>query len=128
MNEEIQEIVRALASRKPLSQEDRPFPIDAAEEVKSKLVQLEKQFSAQNKFTVGQFVTWKPGLKNKLKPRLNEPAIVVKLLDAPLYDQDQDSGSPYFMEPLDMVIGVLEEERHTLLLFHVDRRRFMPFD
>ena len=103
-----------------------PFPVENIDSLKSKLSNLSKLFSKEYEFSKGQFIKWKPSLKNKHKPRINEPAIVISLLDTPVYDKDKDSGSPYFLEPLDMVIGILEEDHDTFMLFYVDRRRFMP--
>ncbi len=116
--------------KKIISTEQRgnePFPIEKVEKLKSKLTHLFSTLEEEHDFSIGQFVTWKPGLKNKFKPRINEPAIVVKILDKPVFDKDQDSGSPYFMEPLNMVVGILDEEHDVFMLFHVDKRRFMSF-
>ena len=52
----------------------------------------------------------------------------MKLLEPPEFDTDRDSGSPYFREPLDMVVGVIEEREGSLLCFYVDKRRFKPFE
>ncbi len=81
-----------------------------------------------HEFKEGQFIEWKQGLKNRIRPYLREPAVVIKLLKSPEFDTEKDSGTPYFKEPLDMIIGVLEENQENLLFFHVDKRRFKPFE
>jgi len=78
------------------------------------------------KFEPGEFVTWKQCLQNKNKPTTNHPAIVVQMLEQPLYDSSDDSASPYYREPLDMIVGVLSGD-NNLMLFHVDSRRFRKY-
>jgi hypothetical protein len=74
-------------------------------------------------FEHGQVVTWKPGLKNKKYPKEGQPAVVIKQLPAPIIQGERDSGSPYFQEPLDLVLGVLDDDG-DLMVFHYDKRRF----
>lgn len=57
----------------------------------------------------------------------NEPAIVIKVIEEPIFDTERNAGSPYFREPLTMIIGALDENDNELLFFHVDKRRFQPF-
>lgn len=96
--------------------------------IKEKLANTYSVLCETYSFEVGQFVEWKEGLKNKARPRSGEPAIVIELYDKPIFDSDKDSGTPYFREPLDMVIGIIEEKPEALLFFHVDRRRFKPLE
>lgn len=77
-------------------------------------------------FRPGQLVKWKEGLKNKKRPRYGEPAIVVEVLEEPVFDEKEGGGSPYFREPLDIVLGVILEG--DFVLFHYDKRRFEPFE
>ena len=78
------------------------------------------------RLTKGMLVQWKPGLKNRKRPRPNEPGIVIEILENPVYDKENGSGSPYFNEPLDLVVGVIDED-DDLSIFHYDKRRFMPY-
>jgi len=107
-------------------QNKEPFLKENVDSFSTKLLELMQSFDDNNVFIKGQLVTWKLGLKNKQKPRIGEPAIVVKVLENPIFDTEQNSGSPYFKEPLDMIIGVFEEEHEAFILFHVDKRRFKP--
>ncbi|HLP88673.1 MAG TPA: hypothetical protein VK184_08810 [Nostocaceae cyanobacterium] len=77
-------------------------------------------------FQVGQLVKWKENLKNRKLPRKNQPAIVVAILDEPIISNVQESGSPYFRETLDIVLGILLED-YVFLTFYYDSRRFEAY-
>ena len=78
-------------------------------------------------FTKGQFVKWKPGLKNRKFPDYGEPAIVTAVLPSPTFDPSEvTAGSPYFQEPLTFVLGTYRDDE--FLEFRLDSRRFEPFD
>jgi hypothetical protein len=51
---------------------------------------------------------------------------VWQVLPQALIDEEKGTGSPYFHEPLDIVLGVLGENGE-FILFHHDSRRFEPF-
>jgi len=71
-------------------------------------------------------VEWKPGLQNKKKPRYGEPGIVVEVLGVPIHGETDESGSAYFREPLDLIVGFIEESG-DFVVFHYDQRRFKPY-
>ncbi|VTZ28585.1 conserved hypothetical protein [Methylocella tundrae] len=49
------------------------------------------------------------------------------VLPIPVFDPCENGApSPYFQEPLTLIIGTYRED--DLLEFHVDGRRFEPFD
>src|ERR1017187_4719351 len=77
-------------------------------------------------FKPNQLVRWKQGLKNKALPEYNQPAIVWEILSKPRFDNAKAHGaeSPYFYEPLDIVLGVMDEDEFVLL--HYDSRRLGP--
>jgi hypothetical protein len=78
-------------------------------------------------FSKGQLVQWKKGLKNKRTPAYGEPVIVVETLAQPVFDTETKSaGSPYFLEPLTLVAGELDNDG-DFLCFHYDGRRFEPY-
>lgn len=79
-------------------------------------------FLQAHDFQTGQIVKWKKGLKNKKLPEENQPAIVLEVLDKPLY-LEGDSGSPYFREPLALVLAILDDEG-DFMTFYYDKRRF----
>ena len=87
-------------------------------------------FQTPHRFVPGDLVTWKPGLKNRRRPSYGRPAVVLAVLDSPLRDDEQDSGTTYFNEPLDLVRGLFLETgpaRGDFLTWHFDSRRFQPW-
>lgn len=83
----------------------------------------------KHNFHPGMVLTWKPGLKNRAWPAYGKPLIVVSLLDTPVLDTDE-SGSTYFREPLDMVIGLfLDSGKHRgdFLTFYANSERYQPW-
>lgn len=74
-------------------------------------------------FAPGDIVTWKEGLRNKKHPVKGKAGIVVKVLDTPVHDMEVSSGSPYYREPLDIVVGIIDDDG-DLICFHNDGRRF----
>lgn len=77
--------------------------------------------------TEGMLMQWKAGLKNKSRPAYGEPCIVIQFLKTPEFDVSFRSSSAYFREPLDLQIGVLDDDRE-LQLYYVDSRRFTTFN
>jgi len=73
-------------------------------------------------FKPGDIVRWKKGLKNKKMPADEQPAVVINQLSKPII-VDKDSGTPYFNEPLDLVLAFTGREGE-LVVFYYDRRRF----
>jgi len=116
-------LLEALSEKKQIFE---ALPEEKVSQIKEKLLNSYSALCESYSFEVGQLIEWKDGLKNKARPRSGEPAIVINIYDEPIFDSEKDSGTPYFKEPLDMVIGVIEEKPETLLFFHVDSRRFKP--
>ncbi len=77
-------------------------------------------------FEIGQIVKWKEDLNNRTLPYKNQPAIVVSILDEPIISNEVNSGSPYFLETLDIIIGIITDEG-TFLTFYYDSRRFEAY-
>lgn len=78
-------------------------------------------------FEVGQVVKWKKDLRNRKLPQKNQPAIVVEILDESIVSKDDESGSPYFLEKLDFVLGVMSSDS-TFLTFYYDSSRFESYN
>ncbi len=112
-----------------------PFQIVPAEtggnpaaDYADRLRELSKSMDRRHELRPGQFVRWKPGLRNRLRPEYNQPAIVRAILPAPVFDTSElgrDGGSAGFNEPLDLVLGLIVENG-DFVEFHYDRRRFEP--
>ena len=79
-----------------------------------------------HEFTELTIVCWKAGLRNRRYPKYNQPVIVVEVLSDPIEDAEQNSGSAYFKERLDIVLGIIDEEG-DFVTFHFDKRRFEPW-
>ena len=90
---------------------------------------LTEAFAALNQhtdFEPGELVTWKPRMKNRKKPEYGTPMIVIEVLREAISSSSDNSGSPYFREPLDIICGFTDDE-NDLLLFHFDKRRLTHF-
>jgi len=74
-------------------------------------------------FQPGDLVHWKAGMKNKRLPELEQLAVVVEVLPVPIYDEDKGGSGRYFMEPLDIKLGMVDEDG-DFVIFHYDSRRF----
>ena len=109
---------RPLSSRELLSRiglsEDAPselFDEGALDDLEGDLGGVLRErfalLNASHQFAPGDLVAWKPGLKNRRVPRYGEPAVVVSVLDAPVFDNELESGSTYFRDPLSLVLGVI---------------------
>lgn len=92
-----------------------------------KLKTCYQQLNSYSTFRPGDIVMWKPDLRNRQRPDYGEPAIVLEVLDGPLFDESDDSGSPYFREPLDIRLGVLLEDGN-FASFMFDSRRFCHYE
>ncbi len=73
----------------------------------------------------GMLAQWKPGMKNRRTPDYYMPMIVVDVLEQPVIDGKFDSGSIYYRERLDILLGFLDEDDEFCIL-HYDSRRFEP--
>lgn len=98
--------------------------------IKEKMQRLKEckdAINSKNTFKVGDIVKWKPHLKNRTMPEYGDPLIVLELLEKPLFDKDEGPDSPYFNEPLDIVLGLIADEGE-FISFYYDRRRVEPFN
>jgi|SRR5208282_3203295 len=92
-----------------------------------RLKELADRLDQFHAFTKGQFLKWKPGLKNRKFPDYGEPTIVTAVLPSPILDPSEGTAaSPYFQEPLTIIIGTYRDD--DFLEFRVDGRRFEPFE
>lgn len=73
----------------------------------------------KQEFKIGDVVTWKEGLSNK---RADGPFVVTAVLDQPVLDGTENPGSPYFREPLDIRVALIERDGDLSELY-VDSRR-----
>ncbi len=99
---------------------------EGEETVRVRLKEAWKRLCNPHIFKPGDLVSWKPHLRNKRMPESDKPAIVVEKLSNPIYSAKEDSGSAYFREPLDLVIGVIDDDGDFIVLYN-DSRRFQPY-
>jgi hypothetical protein len=114
-----QELVRLL----PTVAEDSP----AADHAR-RLTELADALDKPHSFRKGQLVRWKAGLKNRALPAYNEAAVVREVLAIPIFDTCETArcaGSPYFGEPLSLVLGIIDSDGDFVEFRH-DCRRFEP--
>lgn len=95
--------------------------IDPAE----RLCQARNAYLQRHDFKPGQLVTWKPGLRNRRLPEYRQPAIVHDVFQDAVVLNQEPPDSPYFLERLDLVLGLIDGEG-DLVFFHFDSRRFEP--
>lgn len=74
----------------------------------------------------GMLAQWKPGMKNRKTPEYDVPMMVVEVLEQPVVDTTFESGSIYFRERLDIILGFLDSDDEFCML-HYDSRRFEPY-
>jgi len=86
---------------------------------------LETLLSQGPPLKVGDRVYWKPNMKHKKRPN-KEPAIVMEVLSQPLLDEDR-AGSQYWHEPMDVKIGMADNDGEFVAFFF-DSRRFQKID
>jgi hypothetical protein len=91
------------------------------------LQELHHKFKQEHEFKEGELIRWKSGLKNKRRPEDGEPCIVIEVLKETIQNSPESgAGSAYFREPLDLLIGIVDDDKE-LSIYHVDSRRFEPY-
>jgi len=74
-------------------------------------------------FRPGDIVVWKEGCSNRKRPKVDEPCVVIEVLPEPIYGKEKSAGTPYFHEPLDIILGMLDGDG-DLVRYCFDKRRF----
>jgi hypothetical protein len=130
MNEKEREEIAALVKQmieeeEDLSNPNTPIekPNYRSEEYINYIRSVAARFIKKEKFQLGQLVQWKENLQNRILPEEGQPAIVLKVLDEPIIHDNKEPGSPYFGEPLDIVLGVLDSKNRFITLYY-DSSRF----
>lgn len=83
-------------------------------------------YEQKNDFKVGDIVVWKHHLKNRRFPKYGQLAIVMEVLKQPIYDDEKNSGSPRFREPLNIRLGIIDSYGE-FEIFHYDKNRFTSY-
>lgn len=106
------------------SDSDRAPPSRATcsfSELKTQLETLLEE--PERPFCPGDVVVWKEGCQNRKRPKAGEFAVVAHVLDHPVFGSEDSSGSPYFREPLDIALMLLDDDG-DITIYHFDKRRF----
>lgn len=100
----------------------------AARKYCAKLTANFQRFSSggEKSLRPGMLAQWKPGMKNRRTPDYDVPMIVVEVLSQSVIDSTFESGSVYFRERLDIILGFVDEDDEFYML-HYDSRRFEPY-
>lgn len=126
---DIRELLRQLEDLKSSLEDDeqiREYDPQGPKKI-GRLEELFEHFSRTHQFSPGDIVKWKDGFKNRKFPRYNEPGVVIHYRpNEDVFSDEEDAGSPYFREPLDLLIALLDEDG-DFLLYHFDARRFEPW-
>ncbi len=118
----ISELLKTFREQDGDTEEEKNY----GEEYLAQLKSAGENFIRKESFEVGQIVKWKKSLKNRSLPHTNQPAIVIAILDEPVISTDNESGSPYFLETLDIILGIIVDDC-TFLTFYYDSRRFEAY-
>lgn len=121
-NPKLQELLKALQEA-----ESKPYSAERAASVAASLRARFDLFVKEHRFAPGTLAVWKPGLRNKKKPEYGEPVIVIEHMADPIYGGNDNSGTPYFREPLDLAAGFVDSDG-DFIQFYFDSRRFQPFE
>lgn len=82
-----------------------------------------ESFIMARDYEVGDIVVWKEGLKNRKSPLYGQPAIVMEMLDECEYAEREETGSIYFMEPLNVRLGFIDDDG-DFVSYLFDARKF----
>jgi len=85
-----------------------------------------RSFQHRHQFAVGELVKWKPGFKITKRPDYDQPAVVVEVLDSPVFDGTTDAGYISFRQPLDIILGFMDSDG-DFVAYYFDSRRFEPY-
>ncbi|MDB9371854.1 hypothetical protein [Nodularia sphaerocarpa] len=118
----LSDFLQSLQDRELIIEEENSY----GEEYTDKLKIACNNLLQKESFQVGQLVKWKEYLKNRKIPHKKQPAIVVAVLDEPITSSEDESGSPYFLETLDIILGIMIDD-NTFLTFYYDSRRFEAY-
>jgi hypothetical protein len=128
---ELQALVQELAPEQRLeliehltgSAEEPPISVSTLDP--EALRSAHHSYAQDHTFTPGQIVQWKPRLRNKRLPEYGQPAIVMQVLAEAIINTGEPADSPYYREPLTLVLGMLDGAG-DLACFYFDAQRFEP--
>lgn len=87
-----------------------------------RLQRIARTLDEPRDYVKGDLVVWKTGLQNRTIPDGDDPMVVLRVLESPVFDEQSPVGSPYFHEPLDVIVGYFANDG-TMVPAYVDGRR-----
>lgn len=100
--------------------ENREYDLySKSDDYAQRLEALHAAYAAANEFSPGDFVQWKPHMRNRRFPFYGRPAVVVEVLNSPL---SQSPDGELLDEAANIRLGVLHPgEEFTVYLFNSNR-------
>lgn len=119
-----EEMMRKAGMRNRRDDSDNAGPSLAPDIEAIRLKDALAKYQEKNTFKVGDIVRQKAGCRCYQKIGKNDMRIVVEVLDEPVLFEDDDvgAGSPYWRQPLDIIIGHIDDDQ--FVTFYADSRRF----
>ena len=117
----LEELIRG-AAEDGVNKDRTPPDLDAPH-VQQRIEALRKlaaSFSIEDEFHKGDIDRWKAGLKNR-NGTYGDVMIVLEALDTPVIDEEEPTGSAYFLEPLDIICAALVQG--CFVPYYYDSRR-----
>lgn len=90
------------------------------------LKELRDSYEKKYDFKVGDIIRWKNKLKSRKLPEYDEPIIILEILDEPIFNINEQIGSTYFNEKIDIKIGIVKD--NSFLTFYLESRRFELYE
>lgn len=119
-----QALIEAIADAEKVAPTSKPDFSSHKEELGKIFEVLQKK----NSFRPGDIVKWKPRLRNRVYPDIDQPAIVIEMLEPPIRDLARgESGSLYFQELLDIRVGVILPGTGDLAEYLLPSKRLEPY-
>lgn len=84
-----------------------------------------EKYVVQHDLKPGDLVQWKEGMKNRRNPEYGQPVVLVEILSGKR-SEVTDSGTPYYNEPLDAAIGIVDNDG-DFLIYHMNLKRLEPY-
>lgn len=101
-----------------------PFCGEAKKDTPEQLKALFDSYTNAEMFAPGDLVMWKKGLRNKIRPGYDRPAIVVAVDKGAI--SDCEASTQYFREDISLCIGITDNDG-DLIVYHVDPARFTKY-
>jgi hypothetical protein len=124
MNEEQKKDFLKIILKRAL-EESKTENVDIPKKIET-LKQLKELYDRKTDFKKGDIIKWKGQLKNRKLPEYNEPVIILEILENVIYNSDEQIGSTYFNEPMDIKVGIIKD--NSFLTFHFDSSRFELYE